>query len=497
LSLKELQDQPWVLLPEGTPSRTILTHRLHELGVSLDDFSPIEVVDTPSQVQIYLLKGNYLSFMSNFEFQVERKAGWIKSIFLEEFALKMPLFLLLSKRMERALENRQQVSGRGKATLEPIAQFIALLKAGTQLLFDADLESEQNSEPSNSSRRETVPLFQSPNFFLRSPVSQASETIKLTIGTQNRTIQTITAGLIIQRLGLLEHFLPQAGRYSNTHYQIQWCDYTSGAPIVEGLESKTIDIGILGDYPLLLSASQQNAESSLSEQTRLISFIASNLDGTGNDVIVPNRSLLNSLEDLQGRAIAVPFSSAAHGMIIRSLHHKNLLERVRLTSIHNFNPHCLTRLNHPVDGYAYFAPFHEIVKHRGGFRRLLQESVNELPTFHGVVVQATLAEQYPEIIVAYLKALIAAQYWYLQTPLAPTLVSQWVNLDTAIIAKTLSPTEDHNEGSVFFFDPKIRTDWLQAHIEQLTAIAGHEYLSQINLNQWVQSEFLKKAFSSL
>ncbi|MEY2985514.1 MAG: hypothetical protein RLZZ568_2131 [Cyanobacteriota bacterium] len=496
LSLKQLQDYPWVLLPDGTPSRTILTRRLHELGLSLADFSHVEVVDTLSQIQVYLLKGHYLSFMSDFEFQMERQAGWIKSIALEEFAFKLPLFLLMSKRMNRALQNLEQAASRSQKTLDSIGKFVAMVKANFPFSLQIDGETAAGTQPSLPAAAQKVPHFNSPHFFLRPPASQGSETMTLNIGTQNRTIQTVTAGLIIQRLGLLEHFLPREGRYSKINYQIQWWDYTSGAPIVAGLASKNIDIGILGDYPLLLSANHANRESVVKAQTRLVSFVASNLDGKGNEVIVPDRSSFNSLEDLQGRVIAVPFQSAAHGMLIRSLHHKHLLNNVNLTSIDNFDPQYLTNPTYPVDGYAYFAPFHEIVKHKGGFRRLLQDGSNELPTFHGVVVQAALAEQYPDVIVAYLKALIAAQYWYQTTPLAPSLVSQWVRLDPAIIAKTLCSLEAR-DGGVFFSDTRIHRDWLNEHIKQLMAIAGHESLSQINIEQWVQTEFLETAIATL
>lgn len=510
LSLKELLDQRWILLPDGAPSRIIFEKRLGELGLSLSDFAHVEVVDTPSLVRAYVLQGHYLSFISNFEFQVEQQAGLMKSVLLEEFALGTPLFLLMSKRLSRSLQKLDQAPYRGRQALEPIQQFITLVESGDRpctsttsgsLLHQPVTVPPQIPPPvaplPTHGRPAKVARFQSPNFLIRSSSTASSETITLTIGTQNRTIQTVTAGLIIQRLGLLEHFLPREGRYSNTQYQIQWWDYTSGAPIVAGLESKQIDIGILGDYPLLLSTIQRNTPSSAMSKTRLISFVASNPDGAGNDVIVPQCSELKSFEDLKGRVIAVPFSSAAHSMIMRSLHHKNLLGEVNLTSIENLNPRRLAVSPHQVDGYAYFAPFHEIAKHKGGFRRLLEGNLDSLPTFHGVVVQEALAEQYPEIAVAYLKALLAAQYWYTSTPIAPTLVSRWVDLDAAIVARTLSPHESNYAEGIFFPETNIRADWIHEHIDQLAAISGNEHLSQINLNRWVQSEFLEAALATL
>ncbi|MEO0537554.1 MAG: LysR substrate-binding domain-containing protein [Cyanobacteria bacterium P01_A01_bin.123] len=497
LSLKDLINQPWVLLPEGFPSRIILQKRMQELGLSLSDFAHVEIVDAPSLVRTYLLQGHYVSFVSSFDFQLERQAGLIRDVPLAEFALAMPLFLLMPKRLERALSNRQQKPFRGRQALEPIQQFVTMLERqrATRGQFGAPhVPARAESTPAAGQK---IPQFQAPNFLMRSGSTSPSETITITIGTQNQTIQTVTAGLIIQRLGLLEHFLPREGRYSGTQYQIRWSNYSSGAPIVAGLAARQIDIGVLGDYPLLLSAMPPSDSTSLTANTRLISFVASNLDGTGNDIIVPQQSQLNCIEDLEGRIIAVPFGSAAHGMVMRSLHNRQLLDEVTLTSIDTLNTQRLTKNADRVDGYAYFAPFHEIAKHKGQFRRLLQDSLDELPTFHGVVMADDFVEQFPEITIAYLKALIAAQYWYSTQSIAATLVSRWVNIDPAIVTKTLMSSEGCPADAVYQPGTQLRTDWLQAHIHKLSQINGQEHMGHINLDRWMQPEFLEKAMASI
>jgi NitT/TauT family transport system substrate-binding protein len=492
VSLKELTQQSWVLLPEGFPSRIMLQKRMQELGLRLSDFAHVEIVDTPSLVRTYVLQGHYVTFASDLDFRLERQAGLIKAVPLEEFALGTPLFLLMSKRLSRALGTTGQQPFRGRQALEPIQQFIAMVQRSRQ-----DTAIAPSPCPAvNAAQATRVPRFQAPTFSLRPDQGAATEPLSITIGTQHQTIQTITAGLIIQRLGLLEHFLPRQGRYSGTQYQIRWSNYSSGAPIVAGLAAHQIDIGILGDYPLLLSAMPADS-TALAAGTRLISFVASSPDGTGNDIIVPQRSQLHSIEDLDGRTIAVPFGSAAHGMVMRSLHHRQLLQKVTLTSIEHLTPQQLTRSASPADGYAYFAPFHEIARHRGQFRRLRQENLDGLPTFHGVVIRDEFADQYPEVAVAYLKALLAAQYWYTNCSIATGLVSRWVNMDAAIVAKTLRSTPDSQTDVVYHPETQPRTDWLQAHIQHLSQIAGQEHLGQINLDRWMQPEFLEQAVATL
>ena len=502
LSLKELTTQAWVLPPEGVPGRIMLQKRLQELNLNLTDFAHVEVVDAASLMRTYLLQGHYLGFVSDFEFQMECEAGLLRRIPLEEFALGTPLFLLMAKRLGRALGLTGQPPGRSGLGLEPMRQFVAMVQGqpdDAQGLLPKESAAPLDRPldgPSAIPATQKVPRFQAPNFLVRSGSTQVTETIALTIGTQNRTIQTVTAGLIIQRLGLLEHFLPHEGRYSGVQYRLRWSDYSSGAPIVAGLEAQQIDIGVLGDYPLLLSAAPGDSTAPAAG-TRLISFVASNLDGTGNDIIVPQHSTLDCIDDLAGRVIAVPFGSAAHGMVMRSLHHRQILDNVTLTSIDSAGPQRSGRSTSAVDGYAYFAPFHEIAKHRGQFRRLLHENLDGLPTFHGVVIRAALAEQYPEIAVAYLRALLAAQYWYATQPMATTLVSRWVKMDAAIVTKTLRSSASDQANVVYLPETQLRTDWLQAHIQQLGQIAGQEHLGQINLDRWMQPEFLERAIAAL
>lgn len=145
---------------------------------------------------------------------------------------------------------------------------------------------------------------------------------------------------------------------------------------------------------------------------------------------------------------------------------------------------------HLADGYAHFAPFHEIACYRGNFRYLANSHQERLPAFHGVVVSNELAEQHPDIVISYLKALAAAQYWYSVTPSALSLISQWTNLEMEVVAPILSSTYQKEQTGRFFSEMKIRPDWLSLQISRLSQIIGNEQLNMIDMNNWIQSEFL-------
>lgn len=471
LSIQELKKHPWVILPSGSPSRLVLESRLAELGVSLSEFPGMETIDTISLMRTYITQGNYVGFASEFELQSDCQSGTVVEIPLQEFALSGDIYLLTAKQCD-ALNAPN--SSRKTAHLSPAQKFIALIQHDDQT---------DDAAP--------VVHLRSPSFFLRDSHPRKPETIRLSIGVQNRTIPAIAAGLIMQRLGLLEHFLPRDGRYSATQYQIHWSNSTTGAPIVEGLRSGHLDIGILGDYPLLLSAVQPKHADA--HETRLVSFVSSNPDGSCNAMIVPNQSNLESLEDLRGRVIAVPFNSSAHSMVMRSLQAANLFSDVKLASLEH--PNSTEAFEFPIhlaDSYAHFAPFHDVACRHGKFRYLCSQNVENLPVFYGVVVRAELAEQYPEVIIGYLKALTAAQQWYDKTPAALGLVSQWTRVDPEIISQTLSPSYSQSRSGRFFSETTIRPGWLAMHIQQLSQIPGNEYLETIDLSQWIQSEFVER-----
>lgn len=516
LSLKDLRDRSWVLLPYGSPSRLVFEARLAELGLNLSEFSQVEVVDNLSLMCAYITQGNYLGFASSLDFKTERVSQLLTSIPLQEFALAGNVFLILPTRFTQSTSSSLNQPKRSRAvnTSTPVQKFAALAKSLTG--ESASLSNLAHSPNSNlfaplsaiasnhaleadtslpESSEELAPVrLKSPNLVIRSANTQRSETITLSLGVQNTTIPVVTAGLIIRHLGLLEHFLPRQGRYSSTQFKLQWHNFSSGAPIVEGLHSQAIDIGVLGDYPLILSAIQADASSRKVSRTQLVSFVASNPDGSGSAIVVPHESRLNSLEDLRGGVITLPFRTLAYGMVIRSLYTANLLPKVQLDSLDcNSIDKVLKVKTKTVDAYAHFAPFHEIAIRQQRFRSLFSGNLSGLPAFYGIVIQKSFGEQHPEIVTAYLRALRAAQYWYASTPSAVSLVSKWTGLKPEVISHNLGCFNLDQPSGQFFQEMQIRHDWIAMHISQLKRIPGNEYLEHINLDDWIQTEFLNAA----
>ncbi|MDU1671734.1 MAG: nitrate ABC transporter substrate-binding protein, partial [Bradyrhizobium sp.] len=76
-----------------------------------------------------------------------------------------------------------------------------------------------------------------------------AETIRVAIGTQDTTINCATGGLLIRELNLLDKYLPHDGKYKDTTYDIQWRNFTSGAPLTNEMVAGKLDFGAMADFP--------------------------------------------------------------------------------------------------------------------------------------------------------------------------------------------------------------------------------------------------------
>jgi NitT/TauT family transport system substrate-binding protein len=487
VSLRDLCQERLVILSENAASRLLFEARLLELGLSLDDFPQLESVDTLSLMRTYILQGNYVGFVSEFELWNECESGHLVSIPIQEFALSSDVFLLLPKRIDQVLIHSREEAKKSKQIISPLQKLLDLLSSKDQLFPDRRLTSGETAD------QQKVPRFRSLRYSPFPLSNKAVEELEISIGVQNSTIPTVAAGIITQKLGLLEHFLPRSGKYSQVNYQIKWHDFTFGTPIVEGLHTQKLDIGVLGDYPLLLSAARSAQSHGQLESTVLVSFIGVNPDGSANAVLVPHDSPLHTVEDLQGQIIATPLGSSAHGMLLRVLHKYNLSASVELCSLDDSIRNSTGHRNPIITGYAHFSPFHELALQQGGVRYLFKGDLGELPAFYGVVVRRTFAEQHPELVVSYLRALLASQYWQNHVPSAHYLISQWVQCPVELIQQTFGNPLQTRASGIYVPDPQIRSDWVAKHIQEFQGPPDHYPFQAINLNRWIQSEFLTAA----
>jgi NitT/TauT family transport system substrate-binding protein len=90
-----------------------------------------------------------------------------------------------------------------------------------------------------------------------------AKTVQIGIGHQSMCTDTYTAGIVVKELKLLEKHLPKTGKYQDVQYEITWSDYSSGGPITNQMLANKLNIGVMGDYPLIVNGAKFQATNSL------------------------------------------------------------------------------------------------------------------------------------------------------------------------------------------------------------------------------------------
>ncbi len=319
------------------------------------------------------------------------------------------------------------------------------------------------------------------------PTLAQQKEIEIGIGTQNTTTNTVTGGIVIKELGLLEKHLPRTGQYKDVKFKIDWQNFTSGPPVTNGMMANKIHIGMMGDYPLLVNgATGQQTKN----ETLLVAIIAYNAYGGGNGMVVHKDSPYYELADLKGKNVSVPFGSAAHGMLLQAMQARGWPEN--FWNLANQSPEVgTTNLQEKrLDGHADFVPFMELLPYRGFARKIFDGAETKIPTFHGVVVRKDFGQNHPDIVVAYIKALMEANDWVRKNPkLAAEKIEEWTKIEKEVVYIFLGP------GGIHTLDPTIKPKWLE------TIGTAHGVLMKLNrvnkdfnIPAWVNEIWVRQTF---
>ncbi len=317
----------------------------------------------------------------------------------------------------------------------------------------------------------------------------AQTTIEIGIGIQNTTTNTVTGGIVLKELGLLEKHLPKTGKYKDVKYSLSWQNATSGPPITNGMMANNIQIGMMGDYPLMVNGATGQATNN---ETQLIAIIAYNQFGGGNGIVVHKDSPYYELADLKGKNVSVPFGSAAHGMMVRALEKQGLPPD--FWNLVSQSPEIgSTNLQEKrIDAHGDFVPFAELLPFRGFARKIFDGAETKVPTFHGVVVRKDFAEKYPEIVVAYIEALMEANDWMRQNPkLAAEKIEEWTKINEEVVYIFLGP------GGVHTLDPTIKPLLIDAVKANYSVLQKLNMIKPLNVDSWVNDTYVRQAYKDL
>ena len=318
----------------------------------------------------------------------------------------------------------------------------------------------------------------------------AEDIIRIGIGHQSMCTDTYSGGITIKELGLLQKYLPRDGKYKGVKYDIVWEDYTSGPPITNQMLAGKLDIGVMGDYPLLVNAARFQETKSL--RSVLVTMTGYNVFGSGNAIVVPNESSAYKFEDLKGKRVSVPFGSAAHGMVLKALVDRKLSADY-FTLVNQSPPVGATSIQEKkIDAHADFCPWGELMEFKGFARKIMDGSQAAVPYLHGAVVRKDFAEKYPEIVVAYVKAVIESNAWITSNPQVATEKQQgWTSIPKEVLYLYFG------RGGFLTLDATIKPKWVETLKYDATVLQKMDIIKSIEVEGWIDDSYVKQAFREL
>jgi len=321
-------------------------------------------------------------------------------------------------------------------------------------------------------------------------MSVQAETIRIAIGHQSMCTDTYTAGIVVKELKLLEKHLPTTGKYADVEYDVSWSDYSSGGPITNQMMANKLNFGVMGDYPLIVNGAKFQATESL--RTKYIAGTGYNLKGSGNAIVVPVDSDIYSIEELKGKSVSVPVGSAAWGMLLKGMQDtgyskgdyglKNQSPAVGAANI----------AAGKIDAHADFCPWSEIMEFRGTGRKIYDGSETGVPYLHGVVVREDFADKYPEVAIAFVKAVYEAGDWIRADPVnAVDMIEKWTGVEKEVLYIYFS------EGGHLTLDPTIKSEWVDALGFNHGVLVNEKAIPPLDLGEWISEDYLKAAYKEM
>lgn len=319
-------------------------------------------------------------------------------------------------------------------------------------------------------------------------VAAQSSEVEVVVGYQSKTLNTVTAGTLLRSRGFLEQRLQDLGARTGKHYEVSWQDYSTGAAITAQMLAGKIDIGSMGDFPLLINGSraqQQGGE----DGTKLVSVTGYNPRGALNMVLTPPDSAVRNLAELGGKRVSTSVGSAAHGTLVRALQRAGL--DPASVQVQNQEPAVgsSTLESGGTDALAQFVAWPGLLVFQGKAKAVYDGAELNFPTLHGVVVRNKLAAEQPEVLDAFLKAQLDATRYLHENPLPAA---------QEVAAATGLPVEAvylyNGAGGLVSYDPTIKPAQRAALAEDVPLLKSISNLTEIDLNSFIDDRPLRAAY---
>ncbi|MET9758632.1 ABC transporter substrate-binding protein [Streptomyces sp. NPDC006372] len=315
----------------------------------------------------------------------------------------------------------------------------------------------------------------------------SGSTVTVTVGYQSRTINTVTAGTLLRSLGSFEKQLNSL--HDGVHYKVNWQDYATGAPITAQMTAGKIDIGSMGDFPLLINAARGKQ---LNSPTRLVSVTGYNLRGGLNTIVTAPDSKLTSLKDLKGKKVSTSVGSAADGTLVRALQRAGIDPNNGIEKLNQQPSVGASALAAgSADALSQFVAWPGLLAYQDKAKAIYDGARLNLPTFHGVTAREDFAKERPAVLDAFLKAQAEATDYLNDHPVdAAEKVAKATGLPAEVVYLY------NGAHGLATFDPAIKPQLVSALKKDVSILKAAKLTGDVDVDSFVDDQYVKKALGA-
>ena len=317
----------------------------------------------------------------------------------------------------------------------------------------------------------------------------SADAVNVVVGYQSKTINTVTAGTLLRAQEYLEHRLSDVTKRTGTKYHVVWEDYDTGAPITAQMVAEKIDIGSMGDYPLLINGSKTQANPRAT--TELVSVTGYSAKGALNMVVVQPNSTATAITDLVGKKISASIGSAGHGTLVRALSDAGIDPNTGVEVLNQQPQVGASALESgQVQALSQFVAWPGLLVYQGKAKLLYDGAELNYPTLHGVVVRRAYAAAHPEVLDAFLQAQLDATDFINQKPLeAARIVAQASGLPPEVVYL-------YNGPGGTSFDTTLKPSLIDALKNDVPYLKSIGDFASLDVPSFVQDGPLRAAFAA-
>ncbi|MBF6184514.1 MULTISPECIES: ABC transporter substrate-binding protein [Nocardia] len=314
-------------------------------------------------------------------------------------------------------------------------------------------------------------------------------TVQVVVGYQSKTINTVTAGTLLRAKGFLEQRLAAITAAGGARYQVEWQDYDTGAPITAQMVAEKIDIGSMGDYPLLINGSRTQANER--SATALVSVTGYNPKGALNMVVVPTDSPATRLADLARQKVSASVGSAGHGTLVQALSRAGIDPATGVEVVNQQPQVGASALeSHQVSGLSQFVAWPGLLVFQNKAKLLYDGAELNVPTFHGVVARRAYSAEHPEVLQAFLAAQLDATRFLNEQPFeAARLVAEGSGLPPEVVYL-------YNGPGGTSFDPTVKPSLIEALKGDVPYLKSIGDFADLDIDRFVDPAPLREAFAA-